>query len=300
MKPCVAAVGTFDGVHCGHRAIVSKVVEIARNRGLDSRIVTFLNHPLSVIAPERCPKWITTRDVSEYELERLGVGRVSHICFTSELARMTAAEFMKVLRERYNVQVLVMGYDNTFGSDRLSEHDQYIEAGRQAGIEVVFVDKVLTENGEVPSSSAVRHAVADGDVDRIQNLMDSELIMEGTVVRGKRNGHKLGFPTMNLDMDGCQPLAEGVYAAVFFPDMYDYSEDYPAVLSVGHNPTISDDNALTYELHVPGHDLGDMYGEKVRFVVGPRLRDIRKFDSLADLKKAIREDIRWSKIIYAH
>lgn len=298
MKPCVAAVGTFDGVHLGHKAIAGEVLRVAAERNIDSRIVTFLNHPLSVIAPSRCPSWITSRDISEHRLTELGIGRVSFMRFTPELARMTAMEFMKCIKERFNVAVLVMGYDNTFGSDRLKSHDDYVAAGREAGIEVTFVDRVSTADGNIPSSSAVRHAIADGDIDRIFDLTDQELIIEGTVVKGKRNGHKLGFPTMNIDVDGLCRLREGVYAAVYFPDPDDITDDYTAVLSVGRNPTVADGNPVTYELHVPGVDLGDMYGTTARFVVGPRLRDIMKFDSLAELKKAIRADIRAARGIF--
>ncbi|MBJ2188756.1 MAG: hypothetical protein JFR41_09045 [Muribaculaceae bacterium] len=298
MKPCVAAVGTFDGIHVGHKAIIDNVMRISGEEGLESRIITFTNHPLSVVAPTRCPLWITSRDVSQERIEEFGIGRVSYLNFTPELAALTASEFMRLLRERYAVTVLVMGYDNTFGHDRLKTHDEYIEAGRSAGIDVRFIDRAVTDEGETPSSSKVRHAIADGDIDRVLSLLDDQLVLEGTVVRGKRNGHKLGFPTLNIDMAGMQPLAEGVYAACYFPDMYDDQEDYTAVLSVGRNPTIADGNALTYELHVPGHDLGEMYGEKVRFAVGPKLRGVQKFGSLDELKKAIRKDIRQAKAIY--
>jgi len=298
MKPCVAAVGTFDGIHIGHKAVIKKVVEVAKEMGLDSRIVTFINHPLSVIAPERCPKWAISRDVSQWQIKEMGVGRVSYISFTPELARLTAGEFMKLLRERYAVEVLIMGYDNSFGSDRLKTREDYVEVGKRIGIRVDFVEEKQTEDGETPSSSKLRDAIADGDIERILNLLDDELIFEGMVVRGKRNGHKIGFPTMNINMGDTQPLRDGVYAAAFFPDIDDTRFDLVAVLSVGHNPTIGAGNALTYELHVPGHDLGDMYGQTIRFVVGPRLRDIQKFASLNELKKAISNDIRNSKIIY--
>ncbi len=298
MRPCVAAVGTFDGIHVGHKAIVDKVIELANERNMASRVVTFINHPLSIIAPERCPKWITSRAMSELLLQNRGVERVSHLHFTAELMHLTAVEFMRLLRERYGVEVLVMGYDNTFGSDRLKNHEDYVGAGREAGIEVVFVDRAVTGSGETPSSSAVRHAIAGGDVERILDLLDEELVMEGKVEGGKRNGHRLGYPTMNINMDGCQPLREGVYAAVYIPDVEDMSIDYTAVLNVGRNPTIGDGNPLTYEMHVVGMSLDEMYGETVHFVVGPRLRGEQKFKSLKELVKAIRNDIRNAKAIY--
>lgn len=297
MKDCVAAVGTFDGIHIGHRAILDRVLDLAAERGLDSRVVTFLNHPLSVIAPERAPRWTVSRDESEHRMLEHGIGRVSHIEFTPALAALTAREFMQLLVERYAVRALVMGHNNSFGSDRLRTREEYVAAGRDAGIDVHFVEAVHLDDGTAASSSAVRRAMAAGDLGLADRLLQRMPMVEGPVVRGKRNGHRLGFPTMNIDTEGRQPVKEGVYTALMH-----LPEDHPlydenggdvlfGVLNVGKNPTFGEGNPVTCELHVPGVNLGDMYGEYVQVSLLSYLREERRFDSIDELKKDISRSV---------
>lgn len=292
MNRCVASVGTFDGVHLGHKAVIRRVLDEAAARSLDSRLITFINHPLSVVAPDRAPLWATSRADTLNSLESSGVTRVSELNFTSGLAALTAVDFMRLVHERYAVDVLVMGPDNSFGSDRLATHEAYIAAGREAGVEILFVDEVLSPAGHRPSSSALRRMVAEGDIAGYDDLSGNLPVVSGSVVRGKRNGSRIGFPTANIKVEGQQPLRQGVYMGwLEFDDEDATTGLYFGLLNVGTNPTVGDDNPVTYEFHIPGGDLGPLYGHKVSVTLMSYLRPDHRFDSLADLKKAIAADV---------
>lgn len=283
----VAAIGTFDGVHLGHRAIIARVNELAHHSGSRSLVLTFANHPLSVIAPSRCPLWATTRNISRQIIEQQGVDCVATLQFDTALAALTAREFFAELRQRYGVTTLVMGYDNTFGSDRLTAPADYRAAGIAEGIEVVTVDAVQTPHGVRASSSALRRAITVGDTAAAADILSYPYTIEGPVIHGLQNGRKIGFPTLNIDIDGLQPLLTGVYAATLLRG----TDRLPAVLNVGTNPTIAPNRPLTCELHAIAADLGQCYGQTARFEVHQRIRGQQRFQSLNDLRAAIAADI---------
>lgn len=293
MNHCVASIGTFDGVHLGHKAVIQRVLDEAAARGLDSRLITFINHPLSVVAPHKAPLWANSRHDSLCRLEESGVTRVSEINFTAELATLTAAQFLRLVHERYAVDVLVMGPDNSFGADRLDSREAYISAGSEAGVEILFVDEVLSPSGRRPSSSELRRAVADGDIAAYDDLSGNVPVISGTVVRGKRNGTRIGFPTANIDVRGQQPLRQGVYTGwLVFDDEDEETGCYFGLLNVGTNPTICEGNPVTYEFHIPGGNLGPLYGRKVSVRIMGYLRPDCRFENIAALKKAISADVR--------
>ncbi|MDE6301482.1 MAG: hypothetical protein K2M19_07175 [Muribaculaceae bacterium] len=290
-KGCVAAVGTFDGFHRGHRAIIGRVLDECHERGQSGCVITFDNHPLSVIAPARAPQWAYPRTESERLIREAGIEQVIKIPFTAELKGLTAEEFMRHIRNEYGVETLVMGYDNTFGSDRLTSPQQYDAAGEAAGVRVINVPPVELADGSRPSSSALRHALVQGDIDRYIQLSDHYPMLSGPVMHGKQNGRKIGIPTMNVDTgDLCLPEA-GVYAAKF----KGADGSRPAVLNVGKNPTVGPGNPVTVELHVPDMELGDMYGKDIRFEITRRIRPERRFSSLDELRRAIAADIAASR-----
>lgn len=279
-----ATVGTFDGVHLGHRLVLDTLREEARRDGLEPMAITFDRHPLTLIAPERAPGFLSTVDEKRALLEAEGVEPVV-MAFNEQMRRQTAYEWMRRLHERMGVRLLVVGYDNTFGSDGLSMSiADYESLGEVIGIRVV-------EAPVVPgiSSSAVRKAVAAGDVERAAEMLGRPYRLEGIVRSGNRLGATIGFPTANIQPErGRQLPAEGVYAAdATLPD----GRRFRAAVNIGRRPTIGDLTAPLIEAHLIDFD-GDLYGENLQLDLTARIRGEQKFDSVEDLRQQLEKDVR--------
>lgn len=289
MTRYIATVGTFDGLHGGHLHLLDTLQKEGRRRGLATMAVTFTGHPLATVAPERVPPLLQSRHDVIRLIERAGVDRVVFLDFTLELAAYTASAFMRFLHQQYAVDILLMGYDNTLGADRLVARSQYVEAGREAGVEVVFADAYINPlTGHTPASSLLRKLLADGDVETFALNAGRQYHLEGIVEHGRRNGHRLGFPTLNLRPQAgiCVP-ATGVYAGTVEAS----GNIHPAVINIGCNPTIANDNPVTIEAHAIDVNLGELYGRQVAVTFLRRLRGERRFGSLEELKSAIAADI---------
>ena len=284
----IVTVGTFDGIHLGHRAILQRVGALGRAMGMPTAVVTFANHPLSVIAPERAPLWAAERAQSLQTLAQT-VDSLDVIDFDADTAAMTAREFFALLRRRHNAHTVVMGYDNTFGSDRLKSHADYSREAALEGMAVDFVDAVAVEPYGTASSSLLRQAIAQGRMDMAAALTGHAPAYHCRVVEGRHLGRTIGFPTMTLTRPRqvAVPPA-GVYAATCIP--HDADAPLPAVMSIGSNPTIGNGD-ISYELHLIDGNPGPMYGKEVRLTINHRLRDIKKFPDIDTLRQAIGADV---------
>lgn len=278
-----ATVGTFDGVHRGHAEVLDTLGFEALIRGLQPIAVTFDRHPLSVIAPERAPGMLTARSERDLLIRSHRVTPVE-IPFTPQLAAMTAAEWMKRLHDEYNTDLLVIGYDNTFGHDgRSLSHADYLRIGEKTGIEII----------EAPclpgiSSSAIRRAIAGGSVDEAADMLGRPFALEGTVGTGQQVGRTIGFPTANVVPEPEMAVpGGGVYAArAYIPGL---KTPVAAMVNIGRRPTIADSLATTIEANLIDWS-GDLYGQKLRLEFLQRLRDERRFDSLDSLAERLRQD----------
>lgn len=275
----VVTVGTFDGVHRGHREVLHTLKEYASRQSLHPLVVTFDRHPLEIVAPDRAPRLLQTRADRDLMLRQEGV-EVEEVAFTPSLCALTAEEWMTILRDRYGAKAVVTGYDNTFGSDgRKMSHDDYKAIGEKLGLEVIVAPEL-----QGICSSCIRKAVADGYVRKASEMLGRDYMVRGVVVEGRKLGRTLGFPTANLEVaQGIQLPAPGVYAARL--------NDMPGVVNVGNNPTVSTGNPITIEAHILDFD-GDLYGETMTLSFAERLRGEVKFDSLDSLKMQIGEDIK--------
>lgn len=280
------AVGMFDGVHKGHRHVLECLKAYAEREGLEPAVVTFANHPLSVIRPERVPGLIC--DVNERIdlLLKEGVEDVLVLAFDEELRKLTAGEFAKlILKQELGAEAVVLGYDNTFGSDRLSGADAYKVALSPYGIRVYECD--ASPEGEV-SSTMVRKALAEGDVEEATRLLGRPYTIAGEVVHGREIGRTMGFPTANIAVgEGVMLPKTGVYAGRY--------KGLPTVVNIGSAPTVtgSEEAPVRVEAYViaPGENL-NLYGQHVEVELSKRLRDERKFGSLDELKAAIEDDVK--------
>ncbi len=285
----IATVGNFDGCHRGHRKVLSTLINEGAHRGLSPLVITFSNHPLDIIAPERAPRSLMTPDEKKERLEKIA-GNCVMLEFTPELCRLTARQWLERMRDEYDVQAIVLGYDNTFGADgRQLSQDDYIALGRDTGIDIIIADAVAG-----CSSSLARKAVTDGDMTHAAEILGRYYRFPGRVAHGDRIGTSIGIPTANID-----PTAQviippaGVYAGYLRVPADKNSKEYrQAVINVGHRPTVDPNlsHSLRIEAHLPGWQ-GDIYDTDTEILFVKRLRDERRFDSLPLLKEQIDKDI---------
>lgn len=282
----VVTVGTFDGVHLGHREIFAEIARRAERTGRRSVLVTFHPHPLRIVRPEVAPPMLGTLREKKEILAESGVDYLVIVPFTKVLQDYSARRFVEeILIGRARMGELVIGYDHGFGRGREGGVDTLREIGRDLGFDVDVVEAV-TIGGEPVSSSRVRRALAEGDADEATRLLGRPYTLEGPVVEGHRKGRELGFPTANVAVGDPEKMLprEGVYAAYGWVG----DERLPGLLHLGPRPTFKG-YAPTVELHLLDWS-GDLYGRTLRVEVCHRLRDIEKFDSLDALIAAIRGD----------
>ena len=275
-----ATIGMFDGVHRGHLCLIQQVQDVARERSLEPMVVTMDRHPRAVLTGVPMPLLTTPAERLQL-LQKAGVEHIATLGFTSGMARLSALDFMRdVLRGELGVGLLVMGYDHRFGHDGLSASPAvFVRWGEQAGIEVVQAREL--EGGHV-SSSAIRRALSQGEVQLAAGLLGRDYSLDGTVVAGRQVGRELGFPTANMAVDAGKMLpGEGVYATLL--------DGMPAMTNIGRRPTVDSDPHPTVETHVFGYD-GNLYGRRLTLAFKGKIRDVAAFGSKEDLRRQLSAD----------
>lgn len=290
LPPAAATIGFFDGVHCGHRYLIGHVINEARADGLASMVITFARHPRQVIDTHYVPRLLSTPEMKIERLAETGIDRCTVLDFDRRMAALTAREFMiHILSSRLNVRKLIIGYDNRFGHDRSESIDDYCAYGRTLGIEVVE-SRGITVDGIRVSSSVIRNAIERGDLTEANRCLGYAYTLSAHVSHGFRNGHRLGFPTANLDMgEVCQLLPQiGVYATRV--RIEGECELHPAMTSVGTRPTF-DGTRLSVETYILDFD-ADLYGRKLEVAFLKRIRGEKKFADLQQLRTQMADDER--------
>ena len=276
----VATVGMFDGVHRGHQHVIGRVVEKAREAGFFSTVITFDKVPRQVLDPSFRPQLLTTLEEKENVIRQLGVDVLAVLPFTREMAGLSAQAFMKqVLDEQLQTKVLVTGYDNRFGHDRTEGFDDYVRYGRELGMEVLRGDAQLMDDGQRPvSSSVIRQLLAEeGRVDLMPHYLTRLYQLRGTVAPGEHIGHRLGYPTANLEVDEADKLipAAGVYAV--WATIEGEQQPRAAMMNIGNRPTFHG-HRQTLEVNILDFE-GNLYGQVMTVSFVERLRAERRFDS---------------------
>jgi riboflavin kinase/FMN adenylyltransferase len=287
----VVTVGTFDGVHLGHRAVLDEIGKRARRRDMHSVLVTFDRHPLTVVRRDAAPGLLTTPDEKKEILSQSGLDYVAFLPFTHALSRLDPEMFVRrILVERFRVQELVIGYDHGFGRARSGDTDLLRRIGTELGFAVDVVDAVRV-GSEAVSSTAIRALVADGNVESAAGMLGRPYSFRGPVVHGLGRGHDLGFPTANITAPGGSKLlpCQGIYAvrASMRTEICD------GLLHLGPRPTFAG-SPPSIELFILDFDR-DIYGETVRVEFLKRLRDVRPFataEALVDQMKLDEEGAR--------
>lgn len=277
-------VGTFDGVHLGHCDVLHRLVSLARANEMASVLVTFAPHPNEVVRPSAVPMMLTPGMEKFEALATVGIDYCVIVPFTRDLASFTAAEFVRhILRPRYRMEALMIGHDHGFGRDRAGGREQLMALGLSDGFRVEQVTPVSLADGTVVSSSVIRKAVADGDLESARAGLGRRYSISGTVLRGHQRGRTIGFPTINLGTPHERKLLPpaGVYAAI----VQTRGGAYGAMMNLGARPTVSDARQ-TVEAHLLDF-AGDLYDQTVRVDFVAVLRPIRRFNGLAELKEQL-------------
>jgi riboflavin kinase/FMN adenylyltransferase len=284
--------GVFDGVHRGHRRVLSQVLTWARSEGVSSALVTFDRHPEEVLRGKRVAM-VTPLAERLRLIGELGVDYCVVINFTLEFSKTGAEEFIRgVVAGKMGAKGIVLGHDSRFGHDRTGDLDFLTTLGRQVGLEVRHSEPELYE-GRPVSSSLIREAVLAGKLQEATFLLGRPPAVFGTVAKGDRRGSKLGFPTANLELHHAVRPPGGVYAAEVPLD----GKLYRAVVNIGTRPTFRENGAEVIEAHLLDYKGGDLYGRslEVRFLA--RVRDEQKFDGPEALKRQIAADITAARAV---
>lgn len=283
----VVTVGTFDGVHRGHWAVLQEIAERARASGRRAVLVTFHPHPLKIVRPEMAPQLLTTPLEKKEVLAESGLDYVVFLRFTQALSRYSPRRFVEeVLVGQLDVRELVIGYDHGFGRGRSGDAETLREIGRELGFGVDVVGPVGRDSDPI-SSTRIRHAVAAGEMAEAQEGLGRPYGLRGVVVRGEGRGRQLGFPTANLRVDDPEKLLPppGIYAVrgVLRGGTFD------GALHLGPRPTF-EGSPPSIELHLMDFDK-NLYGEDLRVDFVRFLREVRPFASAEALIRRMRQDV---------
>ncbi|MCA9678824.1 MAG: bifunctional riboflavin kinase/FAD synthetase [Kofleriaceae bacterium] len=293
--PACVAIGNFDGVHLGHRALLDAARAHADRLGARAVALTFEPHPTAVLAPRHAPALLTGRPRKLELLAEAGLDACVIEPFTTALAALPADEFVdRILVDALAARHVVVGWDFTYGRGRSGTPATLEAHGARAGFGVTVVDKV-TIDGELASSTAIRDYLRAGDLAAARRLLGRAYDVEGAVVRGAGRGRTIGIPTANVDPDVPVVLAPGIYAC---RAAVDDGPPLDAVASLGTNPTFVDGGGLVLEVHVLDWD-GDLYERRLRVTFAARLRAEARYDSVDALVAQIHRDIADARAILA-
>lgn len=291
---CVATMGFFDGVHEGHKYLINEVTDIAFRKNLPSLVLNFWPHPRTILNTGFYPQLLTTREERNELLSKTGADFVRTIEFNSEIAGMSAKDFMqKILKDEFNVSTLVIGYDHRFGNDRADGFEEYLKYGEEIGIEVIksrpyIIDKKTCEGADITvSSSLIRRCLLSSKLDDANELLGRPYSFSGTVVGGRMIGRTLGFPTANIELTDKYKLipSAGVYAVWVYLD----DKKYKGMMNIGRRPTLRAESDLVIEVHILNFS-GNLYGRKLNIQFVKRLRSEELFTDTESLAGQLEKD----------
>lgn len=284
----IAVVGTFDGVHRGHKFLIDYMLTKASQQSLEPSVITFANHPLHIINPQSVPPQLSTYEERVDMLSSCGIVSCIMLDFNNELRQMSAQQFLEMIHCDFGIKTLVVGFNTRFGKDCINDHNQYRLMGANVGVEVIQAP----EFGQGISSSAIRRMLATNQLSEANNALGYRYPLTGRVVKGKQIGRTIGFPTANIEPLNSEKLipASGVYVVdVILPTE---SAPHRAILNIGHRPTVDTQPARqTIEAHIINYS-GDLYNKTLRVEFIKFLRPEQHFESLAALTAQLQLDRR--------
>ena len=285
-RPTALTIGVFDGVHRGHQIVLKHVVESARKHDLAAAAITFHPHPRQVLRPDLTTEYVTSLEDRLSLILETGLDGVATVSFTSDFSLTDAGDFVSMLVEEFQLARLIIGEDFALGRQRGGDPDTLKALGQQLGFEVEVIELLTSESTDKVSSTEIRIALADGDVQQVGDLLGRRYSLHGPVVVGFKRGRSIGFPTANVAIGNDRSIpAPGVYATIAHLE----SGPTPSVTNIGMRPTFDDGGGLSIECHIMDFD-DDIYGADLRVEFVQRLRGERKFDGIDALVEQIGKD----------
>ncbi|HLU80982.1 MAG TPA: bifunctional riboflavin kinase/FAD synthetase [Flavobacteriaceae bacterium] len=289
--PTAVTIGTFDGVHVGHRKILCQLVELAEKEDLESTLLTFFPHPRMVLQSESDIKLINTIEEKKRILEHTGIDNLVIHPFSVEFSRLSARDFVeKILVKALNAKKVIIGYDHRFGRNRTANIEDLKIFGEEFNFEVKEISKEEIEETTV-SSTKIRKALENGEIEKANAYLGAPFMLTGKVIRGKNLGKKLGFPTANLEIKEPYKLIpkNGVYVV---SSIIDGKKTY-GMMSIGTNPTVGLNNPRSIETHFFDFD-ANLYEQTLQIDLLAKIREEQKFDTLQQLSDAMEKDREYS------
>jgi riboflavin kinase/FMN adenylyltransferase len=282
----VVTLGTFDGVHVGHKKIIERLLFNAKELNCESLVLTFFPHPRMVLQKDADVKLLNTIEEKANLLSKTGLDNLVIHPFDQAFSRLTAEEFVKnILVDCFNVEKIIIGYDHRFGRNRTANIDDLIAFSKIYGFEVEQIS-AQEINDVAVSSTKIRNAILDGNIDLANNYLNYNYSFKGKIVKGKQIGRTIGFPTANFEIDDSYKLIpkNGVYVV---ESVINQNRIF-GMMNIGFNPTVGE-NAQTIEVYYFDFN-GDLYGQQITVSILHRLRSEQKFDSLEALKIQLKSD----------
>lgn len=285
-KKTIVTLGTFDGVHIGHKAILDTICKAALQEDLESVILTFFPHPRLIVSDNYDIKLLNTIDEKSVLLEKLGIQNFIIHPFDKTFSELSPREFVtQVLVEKLNIQKIIIGHDHKFGKDRAADFNDLINFGKEFGFEVEEISAQQINEVSV-SSTKIRNSLLEGNVSLANEYLGYPYVLTGNVVKGNQLGRTIGFPTANVEIPEEYKLIpkNGVYIVTTIVN----DETVFGMMNIGVKPTLGE-NKLTIEVHLLNFDK-DIYHQKIQVNVLERLRDEEKFESFEALKSQLEVD----------
>lgn len=286
-KKLVATIGFFDGVHVGHRFLIEELKQIGKQSGLPTAVITFPNHPRSVLRSDYQPKLLNAYEEKLNLLATTGIDYCVVLDFNPALAQMSAQTFIStVLAKQLQVDTLLIGYDHRFGRNREDGFEQYKQYGAEYGMKVLKASQYSEGEASI-SSSEIRRLLATSHIEEAARLLTYPYQIKGHIVSGYKVGRKLGFPTANIQVDEPYKIIPGI--GVYAVWVYLEEKRYKGMLHIGNRPTLENGEHITLEVNILDF-AEDIYNNEITVAFIHYIRENVKFDSLEDLVEQLKKD----------
>jgi riboflavin kinase / FMN adenylyltransferase len=290
-KDMLLTIGVFDGVHLGHKYLLSKLKEKAAEKNLLPGLITFRQHPRAVLASRAELPYLTGLEEKVRLIKDEGIQTVVVLSFTKELSKLTAREFIELLQKYLRMKGLFVGADFVLGRGREGNTNALRRLGEEMGFSLDVIPRLEAGQAQI-SSTAIRDALTRGNIKKAVGMTGRPYILAGKVIKGVGRGKGLGFPTANVDVDLHRLLpADGVYATVAYVD----GKPYQSVTNIGKNPTFSAERRTVEAFLIDFSE--DLYGRELKLDFIERLRGEKKFANVEELKQQMTADVKQGKIV---